>query len=34
MDIPLHELCQLAQKAILKYGYSEKEAEIILDMLM
>ena len=34
MKIPLQELYQLSQKAILKYGYSEDETQIILDMLM
>ena len=34
MNIPLGELYQLSQKAILKYGYSEEETQIILDMLM
>ena len=34
MKIPLQELYQLSQKAVLKYGYSEEEAQIILDMLM
>ncbi len=34
MKIPLQELYQLSRKAILKYGYSEEETQIILDMLM
>ncbi len=34
MKIPIQELYDLSQKAILKYGYSEEEAKIILDMLM
>ena len=34
MKIPFQELYQLSKKAILKYGYSEEEAQIILDMLM
>ena len=34
MKISLQELYQLSQKAVLKYGYSEDEAQIILDMLM
>ncbi len=34
MKIPFRELYQLSQKAILKYGYSEEESKIILDMLM
>jgi len=32
--VPLQELYKLTQKAILKYGYSEEEIHIILDMLM
>ncbi len=34
MRISIQELSELSRKAILKYGYSEAEAEIILDMLM
>jgi len=34
VNIPLQELYKLTQKAILKYGYSEEETQIILDMLM
>ena len=34
MKIPFQELYKLSKKAILKYGYSEEEAQIILDMLM
>lgn len=34
MKISLEELNALSEKALLKYGYSEEEAEIILDMLM
>ncbi len=34
MKIPLQELYELSRKAILKYGYSEEESTIILDMLM
>ena len=34
MKIPLQELYQLSKNAILKYGYSEEETQIILDMLM
>lgn len=34
MIISCQELSKLAKKAILKYGYSDEEAEIILDMLM
>jgi len=34
MNISIQELNQLSKKAILKYGYSEEEAQIILDMLM
>ncbi|MCP4608207.1 MAG: hypothetical protein GY845_05785, partial [Planctomycetes bacterium] len=34
MKIPIQELCNLSQRAIIKYGYSEEEAKIILDMLM
>jgi len=34
MIIPCQELSELAMKAILKYGYSQEEADIILDMLM
>ena len=34
MKISLEELETLSRKAILKYGYSEEEARIILDMLM
>ena len=34
MKISCQELSELTTKAILKYGYSEEEAEIIRDMLM
>jgi len=34
MKISVQELNKLSKKAILKYGYSEDEAQIILDMLM
>lgn len=34
MKISIQELKRLSKKAILKYGYSEEEAQIILDMLM
>jgi len=34
MIISCQELSKLAREAILKYGYSEEEAEIILDLLM
>jgi len=34
MRIPIQELKLLSKKAILTYGYTEDEAEIILDMLM
>ncbi|TDI77092.1 MAG: Ldh family oxidoreductase [Bacteroidetes bacterium] len=34
MHISIQELKSLSTKAILKYGYSEEEAVIILDMLM
>ncbi|HEC64310.1 MAG TPA: hypothetical protein ENI23_03350 [bacterium] len=34
MKIKLEELNELSQKALLKYGYNEEEAEIILGMLM
>ncbi len=34
MNISFQELNKLSKKAILKYGYSEEEAQIILDMLM
>ena len=34
MIISCQELSKLARKAILKYGYPEEEAEIILDLLM
>jgi len=34
MNISCQDLSKLAMKAILKYGYSEEEGEIILDMLM
>jgi len=34
MKVSIEELTTLSNKAILKYGYSEEEAEIILDMLM
>jgi len=34
MKISCQELSKLTKKAILKYGYSEEEAEIILDLLM
>jgi len=34
MKISIQELKELSKKAILKYGYSEEETQIILDMLM
>jgi L-2-hydroxycarboxylate dehydrogenase (NAD+) len=34
MKVKLSELQDLSRKAVLKYGYSEEEAEAILDMLM
>ena len=34
MKISIQELNKLSKKAILKYGYSEEETQIILDMLM
>jgi LDH2 family malate/lactate/ureidoglycolate dehydrogenase len=34
MKISIQELNKLSKKAILKYGYSEEEATIVLDMLM
>ena len=34
MNISFQELKKLSKKAIIKYGYSEEEAQIILDMLM
>lgn len=34
MKIQLSELQDLSKKAVLKYGYTEEEATIILDMLM
>lgn len=34
MKIKLSELQELSKKAVLKYGYTEEEADIILDMLM
>ena len=34
MKVSCQELSELTTKAILKYGYSEEEAEIIRDMLM
>jgi LDH2 family malate/lactate/ureidoglycolate dehydrogenase len=34
VKIALQELYQLSKKAILKYGHSEEETQIILDMLM
>jgi LDH2 family malate/lactate/ureidoglycolate dehydrogenase len=34
MKISLQELTDLSQKALSKYGYSQEEATIILDMLM
>jgi len=34
MKISIQELKELSKKAILKYGYSEEEATIVLDMLM
>ncbi len=34
MKISIEELTTLCNKALFKYGYSEEEAEIILDMLM
>jgi len=34
MKISIQELKKLSKKAILKYGYSEEEATIILDMLL
>lgn len=34
MKISIQELKELSKKAVLKYGYSEEEAIVILDMLM
>lgn len=34
MKLSVQELRDLSQRAILKYGYSDSEAQIILDMLM
>ena len=34
MKISIQELKELAEKAIIRYGYSEEEAQVILDMLM
>jgi len=34
VKISIQELSELARRAILKYGYSEAEADIILEMLM
>ena len=34
MKIPFKDLYDLSLKAVLKYGYSEEESKIILDMLM
>lgn len=34
MKVKLSEVQELSKKAVLKYGYTESEAEIILDMLM
>ena len=34
MKISIQELKELAEKAIIRYGYSEDEAQVILDMLM
>src|SRR5690554_4518215 len=34
MKIPLSQLEELSKKALNKYGYDEKETEIILGMLM
>ncbi len=34
MKISIQELKKLSEKAISKYGYSEEESTVILDMLM
>lgn len=34
MKVKLSELKDLSKKAVLKYGYTEEEADVILDMLM
>ena len=34
MKISIQELKRLSEKAISKYGYSEEESTVILDMLM
>jgi len=34
MKISIQELTELSKQAIIKFGYSEEEAQIILDMLM